>query len=116
MIEPKLLLYKHKTYSDGTHPVIIQIVIDSKPYRKVISRVNLKQWNARDLKVNAKHPEYNQVNDHISKAMASVRSAIANGAKTKNDIFGKDNNSDGKGNIKSFLDDEIKTFKANGQL
>lgn len=116
MITPKLILYTHKTYTDETHPVIVQIVIDSKPYRKVITRVKKNQWNARDLKVNSKHPEYNQLNLKISKEMTKIQERINNGAKTKNDIFDKDSNSSETSKLALLLDSEISQFEANEQL
>lgn len=116
MITPKLILYTHKTYKDGTHPVIVQIVINSKPYRKVITRVKPNQWNARDLKVNSKHSEYNQLNLKISLEMTRIQERINNGAKTKNEIFDKDSNSTETSKVYVLLDSEIEQFKANEQL
>src|SRR5690606_35788951 len=45
-ISTKILLYKHKTLTDGTHPVVMQVIHKSK--RKVISTgfyAVEKDWN-----------------------------------------------------------------------
>jgi len=46
MISTKILLYKHKTLSDGKHPIVMQAIHNGK--RKNISlgfKANLKEWN-----------------------------------------------------------------------
>lgn len=69
MPEPKIILYKSKEYSDGSHPIMIQIVEKGKPIRKVISRCLEKDWSAKKCRVSAKNIEAPRINNLIEIAL-----------------------------------------------
>ncbi|MBO9671944.1 MAG: phage integrase SAM-like domain-containing protein [Sphingobacteriaceae bacterium] len=69
MSEPKIIFYKHKTYSDGTSPIIIQYVERGKPFRKVISKCLPTEWLKSKNRVSSKNIQYVRINDEIEKAL-----------------------------------------------
>jgi integrase/recombinase XerD len=71
MLTPKIIFYKHKKYSDGTHPIIIQVIKDSKPIRKVIGRCLESEWLKSKNRVGSKNIRYMAINDDIDRALAN---------------------------------------------
>lgn len=69
MSVPKILLYKHKTYSDGTHPIILQVVKNGKAVRKVISRCKKEDWLSSKLRVSPRHIQAPRINNEIELAL-----------------------------------------------
>ncbi len=68
MVSTKILLYKHKTLSNGTHPIIMQVVAERK--RKNISlgyNATLKEWNPEKSRFRR------SVENHETKNMALRR-------------------------------------------
>jgi len=62
----KIMLYTHKTYSDGQHPIIIQVIVNRKPVRKVVGRCTKDQWDDDSKRVKTrKHPNYATINRNI---------------------------------------------------
>ena len=63
MATAKILLYKHKTLKDGSHPIVIQIIKDRQ--RKIVSlghSVTTLQWDSEKNKPNRKHPNHTHLN------------------------------------------------------
>lgn len=76
MASTKLLFYKHKTYKDGTHPVIIQVLVTGRPpKRKVIASVKENQWDKKN-KLVKNHPNMYQLNERITSEFNRVQSAV----------------------------------------
>ena len=63
MMSTKLLLYKHKTLSNGKHPVILQVIANRK--RKRISvgyHATDKEWNESTARFRRRVDNYEQKN------------------------------------------------------
>lgn len=69
MLTPKIILYKHKTYTDGTHPIILQVVKNGKPIRKVIARCKAGDWLISKNRVSPRHLEAPRINNLIDIAI-----------------------------------------------
>ncbi|MCZ4244994.1 site-specific integrase [Pedobacter punctiformis] len=69
MSEPKIILYKSKTYSDGSNPIMIQIIVKGKAVRKVISRCNAKYWLSSKSRVSPRFIEAPRINNEIEIAL-----------------------------------------------
>lgn len=69
MPTPKILLYKHKKYSDGLHPIILQVVKNGKPIRKVIGKCSEKDWLPSKSRVSPRNIEAPRINNDIEKAL-----------------------------------------------
>jgi len=69
MNTPKIILYKHKTYTDGTHPIILQVVKNSKPIRKVIGRCLPNNWLPYKNRVSSKDINSYRINEAIESAL-----------------------------------------------
>lgn len=69
MNTPKIILYKHKTYTDGTHPVIFQIVKNGKAVRKVLGRCLPVNWLASKNRVSTKDINSYRINEAIEDAL-----------------------------------------------
>jgi integrase/recombinase XerD len=86
----KLQLYTSKTYTDGTHPVILLYTIDGVRKKKVLLRCLEKDWDAKRLrvKVNVERAAYK--NDYIATEYAKAEKdlyQLKNGEKLKSDLF-----------------------------
>lgn len=67
MASVKIILFKHKTLKDGSHPVILQVIHNKQ--RKIVSlgySATEKQWNSKNNVPNSKHP-------HVDKLKALIR-------------------------------------------
>jgi integrase/recombinase XerD len=67
---PSVLLYKHKTLSDGSHPIIIQIIDNRKVFKKTLFSIEEKHWNGNRVKVS--HPLHLEYNSLIAEKLNSV--------------------------------------------
>ncbi|WP_285011319.1 tyrosine-type recombinase/integrase [Pedobacter faecalis] len=77
----KILLYKHKTYSDGTHPVVIQVIIDRKPIKTTVAKILPDQWDPTTCRVKArKHPNAAQINLKIIEEYNRVERLVIDGS------------------------------------
>lgn len=67
MASVKIIHYTQKVYSNGTSPVILQIIQGKSIKRKVIASVLPEQWNDKDKRVKPKkHPNYAIINNNLS--------------------------------------------------
>ncbi len=78
MASIKVLLYKGKTYSDGTNPVIIQIIENRKTVKKVIHRCLEKHWDSKQSKLKSNAPNSTDVNQLISAKLSFYQKALVN--------------------------------------
>lgn len=69
MHTPKILLYKHKTYTDGTHPVVIQVVKNGKAIKKVLGRCLPANWLPSKSRVSSKDINSYRINEAIETAL-----------------------------------------------
>jgi len=69
MLTPKIIYYTHKTYADGSHPIMLQVVKEGKAIRKVIGKCKPNEWLASKSRVNAKNVRYIAINDDIDAAL-----------------------------------------------
>ena len=76
MASLKVLLYTGKTYSDGTNPVIIQIIENRKIVKKVIHRCLLKHWDVKQSKLKTGAPNSFEVNQMILAKLSFYQNAI----------------------------------------
>ncbi len=82
MASVKIIYYQKKVYSDGTSPVILQVIQGASVKRKVIASVLPHQWNDKDKRIQKKkHANEVQLNLNISDAFTQVEKALlqANG-------------------------------------
>lgn len=69
MNTPKIILYKHKTYTDKTHPIILQVIKNGKPIRKVIGRCLPSNWLTSKNRVSSKDINSYRINEAIEDAL-----------------------------------------------
>lgn len=69
MHTPKIILYRHKTYTDQTHPVIIQYVKNGKAIRKVLGRCLPVNWLPSKNRVSSKDINSYRINEAIETAL-----------------------------------------------
>jgi integrase len=73
----RVILYKHKTHSDGTHPIVIQVIVNRKPIKKTIARCTPEQWNDDTKRLRPKkHPNYALINKQISDELNRIESEL----------------------------------------
>ena len=73
----KLLHYTKKVYSDGSSPVIIQIISGKQIKRKVLASVLPEQWNDKTKRVREKkHPNAAVINEKIREDFNKYESII----------------------------------------
>lgn len=74
-----IIYYTHKVNSDGSSPVVIQI-IDGQPKKRTLANVFKHQWNEDALRVKPKtHPNYAAINILISDEYNRIEKLIING-------------------------------------
>ena len=121
MISHKILLYKHHTNKDGTHPVILQILYNRKPTRITLFTAHKNQWSEKTNSFNRKYPNYQQCNDVLIKTQNKVidilnkieMQGIPFTPTTFKDLF-KKNKSDSS--VFKFFDEIILELKDKGNL
>jgi len=69
MSEPKIILYKSKKYSDGSHPIMIQVIEKGRAVRKVISKCLAKDWVDKKARVSPRNIEAPRINNLIEIAL-----------------------------------------------
>lgn len=75
MASIKLLHYTKKVYTDGTSPVILQIISGKKIKRKVLFSVTPEQWNDKDKRVK-KHNNAPSFNEKIIEEKAKYEKIV----------------------------------------
>ncbi|WPU91775.1 tyrosine-type recombinase/integrase [Mucilaginibacter sabulilitoris] len=89
-ISLKVLLYTQKTYSDGTHPIILQYILNRKVKRKVIARCHPHQWDSKKNQVKGKGANTARINHFINSEYVKAEHDlydIKSGDKTVSSIF-----------------------------
>lgn len=62
-------MYKHKTYTDKTHPVVIQVVKNGQAVRKVLGRCLPENWLPSKNRVSSKDINSYRINEAIETAL-----------------------------------------------
>lgn len=69
MATPKIILYKSKTYTDGTHPIMLQVIKNGKAIRTVIARCKESEWLTSKSRVSSKNLMAPKINNDIEIAL-----------------------------------------------
>lgn len=72
----KLILFKGKTYSDETHPVMLQYTNDGKIKRKVIHKCRLKDWDYKTDRLKPRAPNASFINNFLSETFADAEKQL----------------------------------------
>lgn len=86
----KVVLYKGKLYSDGTRPVMLQYIINSKVKRRSICRCSEEHWDERNSRVKSKVKNAASLNMLISTTFAEAERElyqVQSGEKTLTSLF-----------------------------
>lgn len=89
-ISLKILLYKQKTYSDGTHPIVLQYILNRKVKRKVLTRCAFEDWDAKNKRLKSKVQNSARINHFINEEYAKAEHDlydIKSGDKPKSALF-----------------------------
>ena len=86
MASIKVLLYKGKTYSDGTNPIVIQIIENKKVVKKVIHRCLEKHWDAKQSKLKSNAPNSSEVNNLINSKLSIYQKAFVTSKENGDEI------------------------------
>lgn len=71
------MLYRHKTYSNGEHPIIIQVIVNRKTVRKVVGRCREDQWDDEKKRIKVrKHRNYATINQKISEEFHRIEKEV----------------------------------------
>ncbi|AMQ00976.1 phage integrase [Pedobacter cryoconitis] len=77
MASVKVILYTHKTYSGGRHPIMLQIIDGNKAVkRKQLHTCTKDQWDDTTKRVNKKIENYSLINVMISDRVAEAEKAV----------------------------------------
>lgn len=90
-ISLKILFYKQKMYSDGTHPVMLQYILNRKVKRKVLTRCKSEDWDDTKNRVKTKVQNSARINHFINSEYVKAEHDlydIKSGDKLPSDIFG----------------------------
>jgi hypothetical protein len=76
MASVKIILFKHKTLKDGSHPIVLQIIMDR--VRKFISlgHSKLEHWDENEKLPSNKHPDFRSLQKLILKKRYEARRII----------------------------------------
>jgi hypothetical protein len=74
MASVKVIYYTHKQYTDGSHPIMLQIIDGKSVVRKTLHRCN--QWDEKTKRVNKKMNNYSMINAMISDKLAEAEKAL----------------------------------------
>jgi integrase/recombinase XerD len=102
----KLHLYKSKTYSDGTHPIVLQYIINGVVKKKVIARCKYEDWDFKTNRVKKKADNSDRINFYINEEHSKAESNLydlKSGDKRMGEIF----KSSGKLTLKDAIDMEL---------
>lgn len=72
----KLILYIHKQYKDGSHPVMLQYIDNRKIKRKVIHKCKLKDWDPKTERLKPKAPNASVINNFLSETIADAEKQL----------------------------------------
>ncbi|MEO6521105.1 MAG: tyrosine-type recombinase/integrase [Mucilaginibacter sp.] len=109
-ISLKILLYKQKTYADGTHPVVLQYIINRKAKKKVLTRCLPEEWDTIKGRIKRNAPGANRKNEYIGSEYAKAENLlydIKSGNRNAADVFGISE----KFTLRSILDAELARLK-----
>ncbi|MBC7418789.1 MAG: hypothetical protein H7325_11610, partial [Pedobacter sp.] len=70
------ILYTKKTYSDGYHPIIFQIIDNRKVLKKVIHKCFPKFWDSSQSRVRSTAPNAFEINKLINSKLSFYEKAI----------------------------------------
>lgn len=91
MASVKIIHYTNKVYSDGTSPVILQVISGKTIKRKVIASVFADQWNDKDHRVKpGKHKNGHAINATLSDEYNRIEKLIIQGGFDIETIFTPD--------------------------
>lgn len=80
MASVKIIHYTHKVNSDGTSPVIIQVIQDGKVKKKTIANILEDQWNDETKRViMKKHPNAATINKKLSDGFNRIEGILFSG-------------------------------------
>jgi integrase/recombinase XerD len=71
-ISLKVILYTQKVYTDGTHPVMLQYIINRKVKRKVLTRCLPENWDSKNNRVKGKVQNSARINQFITTELAKA--------------------------------------------
>lgn len=72
----KIILFKGKTYTDGSHPIMLQYTKNGNIKRKVIHRCKPQDWDSKSGRVKPKSPNSAYINNHISEIFAEAEKEL----------------------------------------
>jgi len=75
-IKVSIILFKGKTYSDGTHPIMLQHYINGKTKRKVIHKCLPDQWDSVNKRIKSKVTNSSYINAVISEAYIDAERSV----------------------------------------
>jgi integrase/recombinase XerD len=76
MASVKVIYYTHKQYTDGSHPIMLQIIDGKSVVRKTLHRCSKDQWDEKTKRVNKKMNNYSMINAMISDKLAEAEKAL----------------------------------------
>jgi len=76
MTSVKVFLKTSKTYSDGRHPLIIQVIHRRRKYTKQLGKLFPEFWDERKTEVRATHDHHNRINKIIVQKLHEVHSYL----------------------------------------
>jgi len=122
MASIKIQLYKHKTFSDGSHPIIMQIIKDRKKRTLWLGyKANKDHWDSESSLPNEKHPNSTRLANHIRQKLIESTDVILDLDKKKKpysvqDIFNQLSDSKGSSTFINYTEEIIEKLKTAGKL
>ena len=121
MASIKVILYEHKTLSNGSHPILISVIKDRK--RKTISighSATPAQWNLKQNLPNSKHPNQSKLISRIKRIKTDINDIILefeNKKKpfTSTDVVNEYQNKSSDDSFEDYCTKLINTFKEIGK-
>lgn len=89
-ISLRLHMYTSKTYSDNTHPVLLQYIIEGKVKKKVLTRCKREDWDFKTNRVKNKVVNSARINRFLSDEFAKAEADLydlKSGIKSISEIF-----------------------------
>lgn len=89
-ISLNLIYYVHKTYADGSHPILLQYTVNRKVKRKVLARCQKKDWDPDTRRLRITMPNANAINQYIENELLNAERdlyEIRSGQKPRSEIF-----------------------------
>lgn len=90
----KIILFKGKTYSDGSHPIMLQYTDRGKVKRKVVHRCQLSDWDAKNERVKGKSSNAAYINSYLAETYSEAERQhlkLLNGESNSISFFETDN-------------------------